>query len=44
MTTPANGRAERYPRVKDWKTYRENFDRIFRKKKPAKKKSGKSPK
>lgn len=35
-------KAERYPRVKDWATYRKNWDAIFRKKKKAtKKKSGK---
>lgn len=33
------GKAERYPRVKDWPTYRKNFDAIFGKKKAAKKKT-----
>jgi len=33
------GKAERYTRVKDWATYRKNWDAIFGKKKTAKKKA-----
>lgn len=42
MANGNTGRAERYPRVKDWKAYRENFDAIFRKKTPKAKKKAKS--